>query len=317
MLGNSASAELEKTVIDKLREAEGAEYTRNLEAMCKDKAECASYSKQFAETEDGKKACVPEAGFLAVCDYRWPVKLRHNMQAMPQEIQSTCDAFAAFYKNMEGSASDANKKFPNWHKKLTWCPEFSYGELACTMLDKRTKVLTTYTLQASAHQIAVLLIFNDVAQISFDQILEVTGSADSRDYMEKVMATLTKTKLIRQKENFFKVADSVSFKTDVVNINAPIRVSSSDKDDDLATDKDAMKEIEREREPVIHAAIARSAKHSKLIAHKDLVARVGELTAKYFVAEARQISRGIEEMISKSIIKRKEGLRDTYEYIPA
>ena len=128
-----------------------------------------------------------------------------------------------------------------------------------------------YTLQASAHQIAVLLIFNDVAQISFDQILEVTGSADSRDYMEKVMATLTKTKLIRQKENFFKVADSVSFKTDVVNINAPIRVSSSDKDDDLATDKDAMKEIEREREPVIHAAIARSAKHSKLIAHKDLV----------------------------------------------
>jgi len=44
---------------------------------------------------------------------------------------------------------------------------------------------------------------------------------------------------------------------------------------------------------------------------------VGELTAKYFVAEARQISRGIEEMISKSIIKRKEGLRDTYEYIPA
>jgi len=40
-------------VIDKLREAEGAEYTRNLEAMCKDKAECASY--------------VPPVAFIFAC----------------------------------------------------------------------------------------------------------------------------------------------------------------------------------------------------------------------------------------------------------
>ena len=53
-------------------------------------------------------------------------------------------------------------------------------------------------LQASAHQIAVLLIFNDTDSIAFADILKVTGCED-KEYMQKVMATLVKTKLVKER----------------------------------------------------------------------------------------------------------------------
>ena len=70
----------------------------------------------------GFVACA-QASFLAVCDYRWPLKVRHQMIWQDNEhagvydtIRITQDRFSEFFQNFEKLGVDAKVKFPNKRK---------------------------------------------------------------------------------------------------------------------------------------------------------------------------------------------------------
>ena len=154
----------------------------------------------------------------------WPLRFGHEL-TLPAEMKHACDMFSDFY------STEHNQR------QLTWLPDQSRGELKTHFLFDKAKKDKSFMLVASAHQMAVLMLFNKRGDVTMDEILEKTNSTQNKTYMSAVVDTLLKTKLIKSdaanKTGVYTLNRGWKNNKVKVNINMPIKAAKEKEDAEI------------------------------------------------------------------------------------
>ncbi|KAI8334356.1 Cullin [Chlamydoabsidia padenii] len=299
--GTSASDDAEGSMISKLKEACGFEYTSKLQRMVTDMSlskELNDAFKDDPQTETtGNNA---DFNVLVLGAGSWPLNPPTTNFNIPDDIVKMYDIFQKFY----------HKKHAG--RKLNWLFQLSKAELKTNYL-KASKA--GYTLQVSAYQMSILLQYNNNTTYTYQELHQNT--ALSPDAMNPALGILIKARVLLLSGGE-KVGDENSrydlnfdFKSKKIRVNLNINLKTEQK---LESDE-THKTIEEDRKYLMQAAIVRIMKTRKVMKHVALIEEVITQLQSRFKPKVPDIKKCIDILLEKEFIERAEGQNDMYSYV--
>ncbi|XP_005404945.1 PREDICTED: cullin-1 [Chinchilla lanigera] len=152
---NSASDDAEASMISKLKQACGFEYTSKLQRMFQDIGVSKDLNEQFKKHLTNSEPLDLDFSIQVLSSGSWPFQQSCTF-ALPSELERSYQRFTAFYASRHSG------------RKLTWLYQLSKGELVTNCFKNR------YTLQASTFQMAILLQYNSEDAYTVQQLTDST-----------------------------------------------------------------------------------------------------------------------------------------------
>lgn len=220
---NSVSDDAETSMISKLKEACGFEYTNKLQRMFQDIQISKDLNTSYKEwhdkiLEDSNEKRTVDSSYQILGTGFWPLNAPNTPFAPPIEVGKAMESFTRFYDQKHTG------------RKLTWLWQLCKGEIRANYV-KSQKV--PYTFQVSTYQMAVLLLFNDTDKIGYSDIQEITKINDEN--LEPAIGILVKARVLTPSPEDGKPGPGTSyalnynFKNKKVKINLNISVKSEQK----------------------------------------------------------------------------------------
>ncbi|KAL2220966.1 cullin [Thermoascus aurantiacus ATCC 26904] len=300
---SSVSDDAETSMISKLKEACGFEYTNKLQRMFQDiqiskdlNASYKDWQEKVLDEEDRKK--LVDAHFQILGTGFWPLNPPSTDFIAPPEIVKTAERFQNFYFDKHSG------------RKLTWLWQLCKGEMKANYI-KNTKV--PYTFQVSTFQMGILLLYNEHETLEYSEIQKATALSD--EILEPNLSILLKAKVLLANPEGAKPAPGVSFslnynfKNKKVKVNLNIQIKSEQKHES----DDTHKTIEEDRKLLLQSAIVRIMKSRKKMKHVQLVQEVIQQVKSRFPPKVPDIKKNIEALMEKDYIERLDG--DELAYI--
>lgn len=233
----SASDDAETSMIGKLKEACGFEYTNKLQRMFQDMQISADLNSSFKthqaeRLDDEDKKTAVDASYHILGTGFWPLTPPATAFAPPADIVKTYERFQHFYLTKHQG------------RKLTWLWQLCKGEVRANYV-KANKV--PYTFQVSTYQIAILLLFNDSDNVSYDEMASSTRL--NKETLDPSIAIMVKAKVIlpepaeAKTESGTRYTLNYGFKSKKVKVNLNIGIKSEQK----AEVEETHKTIEEDR----------------------------------------------------------------------
>ena len=241
---SSVSDDAETSMISKLKEACGYEYTNKLQRMFQDvqiSKDLNSSYKDFHDKilEDSNEKRSLDATWQILGTGFWPLSAPNTPFVPPAEVSKAVESFTRFYDQKHNG------------RKLTWLWQLCKGEVRASYI-KNQKV--PYTFQVSTYQMAVLLLFNDADKFSYEDIQAITQLTD--DNLEPALGILCKARVLTPSPEDAKPEKGTSFalnngfKSKKVKINLNITVKSEQK----VEAEDTHKTIEEDRKLLLQVS---------------------------------------------------------------
>ncbi|XP_065666164.1 cullin-1-like isoform X5 [Hydra vulgaris] len=292
---NSAFNDAEATVISKLTEMCGYEYTIKLQRMFQDMNVSKDLNDKFKRHVSSQENV--DFSIQVLSSGAWPFQ-QSPIFTLPSELERCLLRFTTFY----------NAQYSG--RKLLWLYQLSKGELVTNCFKNR------YTLQASTHQMAVLLMYNSEDSYTVEQLQEHTQI--NMDILQQVLSILIKVRLLISNptivENFpltsvIHLYKEYKNKKLCVNINVPMKTEQK------MEQQQTHKYIEEDRKLLVQACIVRIMKMRKVMKHQNLLTEVLIQLSARFKPEIPVIKKCIDILIEKEYLERVEGEKDTYSYL--
>ncbi|KAK3954045.1 Cullin [Pseudoneurospora amorphoporcata] len=291
---NSNSDDAETSMISKLKEACGFEYTNKLQRMFQDMQISKDLNAGFKEhvaslNLEGKQL---DSSYAILGTGFWPLTAPTTPFTPPSEIQADIDRFNRFYKNKHEG------------RKLTWLWQLCKGDVKANYM-KGAKM--PYILTVSAYQMAILLLFNEQDQQTYEDILSITNL--HADVVDGALGILVKAKLLTvEGGEGGKVGPgstlllNYDFKNKKYRINLNVGMKSETKQEEVETNKT----IEEDRKLLLQSAIVRIMKARKRMKHQQLVSETINQIRARFMPKIGDIKKCIEILLDKEYLERLE-----------
>ncbi|KAF9463083.1 Cullin [Collybia nuda] len=289
--GVSASDESEASMISKLKEACGFEYTNKLQRMFTDmslsKDLTDSFKDRMAQNHDDMDITF---SIMVLGTNFWPLNPPGHEFVIPAEILPTYDRFQKYYQTKHSG------------RKLTWLWNYSKNELRTNYLNQK------YILMTSSYQMAVLLQYNRNDTLSLEELFNATSI--TKELLTQVLALLVKAKiLINEESDQYDLNPNFKSKKIRVNLNLPIKAEVK------AESSDVLKAVDEDRKYVIQATIVRIMKARKTMKNQGLIQEVISQISQRFSPKIPDIKKAIETLLEKEYIERVDGSKDTFAYV--
>ena len=242
---SSASEDAETSMIGKLKEACGYEYTNKLQRMFQDIQISADLNSNFKDwatkalDDEDKKKFIDSSYHILGTGF-WPLSAPNTNFIPPNDIYKTFDRFQKFYYDKHSG------------RKLTWLWQLCKGEIKANYI-KNQKV--AYTFMVSTYQIAILLLFNDSDTVSYEDIQRAT--ALNADNLDPSLGIFVKSRVLLASPENAKPEPGTSyslnynFKNKKIKVNLNISVKSEQKQEV----EDTHKTIEGDRQLLMQVSI--------------------------------------------------------------
>ncbi|KAG6841967.1 hypothetical protein C0991_004458 [Blastosporella zonata] len=290
--GVSASDDSEDSMLQKLREACGYEYTRKLQRMFMDMSLSQDLTNQFKtrmqQLHDGDMDI--SFSIMVLGSNFWPLVPPTHEFIIPQEISTTYDRFQRYYQDKHSG------------RKLTWLWNYSKNELRTNYLNQK------YILMTSSFQAVVLLQYNRDDTLSLNELF--TATSIPQDLLVQILALLVKAKiLVNEEAEQYDLNPNFKSKKIRVNLNLPIKAEKQ------AETKDVLKSVEEDRKYAIQATVVRIMKARKTMKHQLLIQEVITQISVRFTPKISDIKKAIDTLLEKEYIERVENTKDTFAYV--
>ncbi|ROW09697.1 hypothetical protein VMCG_02218 [Cytospora schulzeri] len=287
---NSSSDDAETSMISKLKEACGFEYTNKLQRMFQDMQISKDLNSGFKEHTNGlEDASLLDSYYNILGTGFWPLTAPSTTFNPPGEIAADIERFTRYYKHKHEG------------RKLTWLWQLCKGELKANYC-KNSK--TPYNLQVSLYQMAVLLLFNENDQNTYEDIAEATQL--NAETLDPALAILLKAKILTISPEGDKPGKgktfhlNYGFKSKKIRVNLNIGTKSESKQEEVETNKT----IEEDRKLLLQSAIVRIMKARKKMKHQQLVSETINQIRQRFVPKVADIKKCIEILLDKEYLER-------------
>ena len=255
--GLTASDDAEASMISKLKQTCGFEYTSKLQRMFQDIGVSKDLNEQFRQHLRTTNAPYDiDFSIQVLSSGSWPFPQGPEF-ALPHELSGSVQRFTDFYSGQHSG------------RKLNWLYNMCRGELTTNCFKQK------YTLQANTIQMAVLLQFNEQTSLTMQQLAENTRQKD--EYMKQVLQYLLKVKLLlcRDEETPLNPESVIELNADFKSKKLRININFPLKNEVKVEQEVTQKHIEGDRMIMIQAAIVRIMKMRKKLNHQQLVMEVG------------------------------------------
>ncbi|KAK5135672.1 hypothetical protein LTR08_004973 [Meristemomyces frigidus] len=292
--GTSASPDAETSMIAKLKDASGFEYTNKLQRMFQDMQTSRDLNSNYEEwcnatfeKEDRKEGV--DATYQILGTGFWPLTPPTTTFVPPPTIVKTYERFQNFYTHKHGG------------RKLTWLWHLCKGEIR-TNFARMNRV--PYTLQVSTYQMAILLLFNDSDTVSYDDISNTTML--QKETLDPSLGIILKAKVITanpegaapQSGTTYSLNHGFKSKKLKVNLNMAIKAEQKQEAEDTH------KTIEEDRKMLMQSAIVRIMKSRKKMKHSELVGETIAQIKNRFSPKIPDIKKCIDILLEKEYLER-------------
>ncbi|KAL4385870.1 hypothetical protein GQ457_09G008190 [Hibiscus cannabinus] len=296
LFDRSANDDHERSVLSKLKQQCGEQFTSKMEGMVTDITLSRENHAAFEDYLRSNSAAHPgiDLTVTILTTGLWPSYKPCNLN-LPTEMIKCVEVFKGFYETKTK------------HKKLTWI--YSLGTCNLSgMFDQKT-----IELVVSTHQAAVLMLFNTSDRLSYSEIMDQLNS--THEDLVRLLHSLScaKYKILSKQPDMKKISrsDYFEFNSKFTNKLRRIKIPLPPVDEK----KKIVEDVDKDRRCAIDAAIVRVMKTRKVLGYQQLVSECVEQLSQTFKPDIKAIKKQIEDLITREFLERDEENPNSFKYL--
>jgi len=296
LFDQSANDDHERSILAKLKHQCGAQFTGKMEGMVTDLQLARDTQQGFDSwlAQDASRKGDVDLNVTVLTTGFWPT-YKFTELALPAPMVKCVETFKAFYEERTK------------HRKLTWI----YALGTCSV--KGNFKHKSIEMQLSAFQTSCVLLFNAVDSLTFAEIRDRLNLPE--EDVKRTLHSLSCSKykiLSKTPENKQISPDDVFTHNEQFTDRARrIKVPVPPVEDRAKTIAD----VDNDRRYAIDAAVVRTMKSRKTLAHQKLVLEVVQQLSKGFKPDFKAIKKRIEDLVTREFLERDKDDPNVFNYL--
>ncbi|KAL3641974.1 Cullin-1 [Castilleja foliolosa] len=296
LFDKSANDEHERSILTKLKQQCGAQFTSKKEGMVTDLTLAKENQASFEEYLGNNPNANPgiDLTVTVLTTGFWPSYKTFDLN-LPSEMVKCVEVFREFYQTKTK------------HRKLT----FIYSLGTCHIngkFDAKTIELIVTTSQAAA-----LMLFNASDRLSYQEIVTQLNLSD--DDVVRMLHSLScaKYKILNKEPNTKTISptDVFEFNSKFTDKMRRIKIPLPPVDEK----KKVIEDVDKDRRYAIDASIVRIMKSRKVLGYQQLVAECVEQLIRMFKPDVKVIKKRIEDLITRDYLERDKDNPNLFKYL--